>query len=346
MVGHARWGRRRPGRLSQARPRTLTRSAFSIALSVVVALPVIGLAAAPAYGQETLAEIEEQIDEAWRELEPIIEEHNGIRIELEEKEDEADELADKIEPLEEQVESARAEVTEIAIYNFKGGNVTAVKALLTTGSPLTFVDQVAALDQFARTQEVKIAEVVETKERYEAEKEDLDALVSELSAMEEDLAERADEIDAEIDELQEMRDEAEASFGPTDTGGSTSGACPSANPGGAAGTAVTFACSQTGKPYGWGSAGPGSYDCSGLMLAAWGQAGVSLPHNAAAQRDATRYIDRSELRPGDLVFYYSGLSHVGMYIGDGSIVHASQAGVPIGVSPMDRMPIHSYGRPG
>jgi peptidoglycan DL-endopeptidase CwlO len=238
-----------------------------------------------------------------------------------------------------QVDLARAEVADVAVYNFKGGNVSAFKALLTTGSPHTFANRLSALDQFARAQQSKIDKVLETKERYETELEELDAVVAELAAMEEDLAERADEIDDEIDRLQELHDEATAiDNSPPEV--TSSGNCPSDN------AAIAFACAQLGKPYSWGSAGPDSYDCSGLTMRAWERAGVSLPHNAAAQRDATRYVDRSELRLGDLVFYYSGLSHVGMYAGGGWIVHAPQSGQPVKMTPIDQMPIHSYGRPG
>jgi cell wall-associated NlpC family hydrolase len=316
----------------------------TVALSVVVALPAVLLGAGPAHAQDSPAEIEAQIDEAWRELEPIIEEHNGTRMELKAKQKAADELAEKIQPLKLRVAVARAEVADIAAYSFKGGNVTALRALLMTGSPLTFANQLAVLDQFAKAQNKKIAHVIETKEEYEAEKAELDALVAELTAIEEDLAARAAEIDAEIERLQELRIEA---YGETGTTGELSPVpCPVSYPGGAAGEAVNFACAQIGKPYGWGDSGPGAYDCSGLTMAAWAQAGVSLPHNAAQQRAAVPYVERSDLRPGDLVFYYSGLSHVGMYIGDGWIVHASNPSVPIRVSPIDQMPVHSYGRPG
>ena len=96
--------------------------------------------------------------------------------------------------------------------------------------------------------------------------------------------------------------------------------------------------------------GPDAYDCSGLTMAAWAQAGIKLPHNAKAQRSAVPSISRSELRPGDLVFYYSDLHHVAMYAGyiNGQhwIVHASRAGVPIKMRLMDNGSIHSYGRPG
>lgn len=337
--------RRRPAWVRSAPWRSI-RFTFLAGLAAVLAVPlVIGGVAAPAAAQDSPAEIEAQLDAAWRELEPVIEEHNRVRLELKEKKREIKELERKIEPLQLKVDVARAEVVDVAVYNFKQGNVSAFNALLSTGSPLTFADQLAVLDQFARSQRMKIDKVLEVKAEYEAEKAELDALVAELEEMERELAERAEEIDAEIDRLQELRIAAYGSSG-GGSGNLAPAACPTTYPGGAAGEAISFACAQIGKPYGWGTAGPNTYDCSGLVKAAWAQAGISLPHNAAAQRSAVRYVDRSELRPGDLVFYYAGLSHVGLYAGDGWIVHAPQAGDVVRMDPIDKMPVHSYGRPG
>lgn len=348
MAHNARRAHRRPGRLPRTNP-TLTRTLLTLAVSMVVAVPAVLVSAIPAQAQETSADVQQRIDRAWRELEPIIEEHNGIRVELRKRKKEADKLAERIEPLALQLDVARAEVTEVAVRSFKGGNVSTFKALLTTGSPLTFAEQLTVLDFFAKSQREKIEKVVVAKERYEAEKAELDALVADLAQTEAELSERADKIDAEIDRLQALYDELRAqevaATGPAPSTGNP-GECPASSPGGAAGIAVAFACAQIGKPYGWGQAGPSAYDCSGLTSAAWAEAGVSLPHNAAQQRNVVPYIERSALRPGDLVFYYSDLSHVAMYAGGGYIVHASRAGVPIGMSPIDQMPIHSYGRPG
>lgn len=346
MASNAGRADRRPGRLS--RTHSLSRVLLTLALSTLVAVPTALAAAVPAQAQQTSAEVRQQLDKAWRELEPIIEEHNGIRTELRKRQKEADKLAERIEPLQLQLDLARAEVKDVAVRSFMGGNVSAFKALLTTGSPMTFADQLTVLDMFARAQQEKIEKVVQAKERYEAQKAELDALVAELSRTEAELAEKAEKIDAEIDRLQALHDELRAqeiaATGPADTG--NGGACPASSPGGAAGIAIAFACAQMGKPYGWGQAGPSAYDCSGLTMAAWAQAGVSLPHNAAQQRNVIPYIERSALRPGDLVFYYSDLSHVAMYAGGGYIVHAPRAGVPVSLAPIDQMPIHSYGRPG
>jgi len=88
---------------------------------------------------------------------------------------------------------------------------------------------------------------------------------------------------------------------------------------------LDFACDQIGKPYQWGADGPGSYDCSGLILASWAKAGVSLPHNAAMQAREGTTVSQSTLQPGDLLFF-NGYNHAGIYIGKGLMVHAPHTG--------------------
>jgi cell wall-associated NlpC family hydrolase len=98
-----------------------------------------------------------------------------------------------------------------------------------------------------------------------------------------------------------------------------------------AGIAVAAALSRQGLPYVWAAVGPDSFDCSGLMLWAWAQAGVEIPRNSAAQADQLPEIPLDQLQPGDLVTFYSPVTHVGMYVGDGKVLHASMPGVPIKV---------------
>ncbi len=112
------------------------------------------------------------------------------------------------------------------------------------------------------------------------------------------------------------------------------------------GPAVAYAKAQVGKAYVYGAMGPDSFDCSGLTMAAWKQAGVSLPHSSSAQYAAGQQISESELQPGDLVFYYSPISHVGMYIGNGQIVNALNPGSGVQISGLHDMPYSGAVRPG
>jgi cell wall-associated NlpC family hydrolase len=109
--------------------------------------------------------------------------------------------------------------------------------------------------------------------------------------------------------------------------------------------AVETALAQVGKPYRWAGSGPNSFDCSGLTSYAWRAAGVSLPHNSGMQHNATTRVAKSDLQPGDLLFFYSPISHVGMYIGDGKMVEAPYTGKNVRVRSIELGGFVGAGRP-
>lgn len=108
--------------------------------------------------------------------------------------------------------------------------------------------------------------------------------------------------------------------------------------------ALRYALTQQGKPYVWGAAGPNAYDCSGLVQWAYKQVGVNLPRTAAMQSVAGRPVAQANLQPGDLVFFYTPVSHVGIYVGGGNILNAPTAGQPVKISAMKWMPFHNARR--
>jgi cell wall-associated NlpC family hydrolase len=100
-------------------------------------------------------------------------------------------------------------------------------------------------------------------------------------------------------------------------------------------TAIRTALAQVGKPYVFGATGPNGFDCSGLTSFAYAAAGVSLPHSSAAQSRLGVAVSRSDLQPGDLIYFYSPVSHVGLYIGNGKMVHARTYGQGVAVTSVD-----------
>jgi peptidoglycan DL-endopeptidase CwlO len=109
-------------------------------------------------------------------------------------------------------------------------------------------------------------------------------------------------------------------------------------------SAVQNALAKIGAPYRWGATGPDAFDCSGLVKWAFAQEGVSLPRTSRAMSRVGTPVSMADLRPGDLVFFYRPVSHVGIYIGDGKIVHASNRKSPVKISDIGRMPFHSARR--
>ncbi len=121
-------------------------------------------------------------------------------------------------------------------------------------------------------------------------------------------------------------------------------AAPAASGGAAA--AVAYAMAQVGDSYVYGAMGPDSFDCSGLTMAAWAQGGVSLPHSSGSQMGSGTPVSTSALQPGDLVFYYSPVSHVGIYVGNGQLVHAANPSTGVQLTSVFSMPVSGAVRPG
>lgn len=109
--------------------------------------------------------------------------------------------------------------------------------------------------------------------------------------------------------------------------------------------AVSYAVQQIGKPYVWGAQGPSAFDCSGLTSQAWASAGVPIPRTSQQQWASLRKVALSELRPGDLIVYFPGATHVGLYLGGGKVVHAPRPGTTVRISPMRDNPVLGAVRP-
>jgi cell wall-associated NlpC family hydrolase len=216
-------------------------------------------------------------------------------------------------------------------------------ALLASRTPHQFVDRLVLLNRIATEQQHAVTDLAQARERVAATRRTLDALAAQQRRQQARLNAKKATVEGEIAALQGMR---RIAYG---TGSRLPDELNLPAPpyvAGPAGVAVAFAFRQLGKPYRWGASGPDSYDCSGLTSSAWARAGVHLPHNARRQYASMAHINRSDLRPGDLIFYYGGISHVAMYVGDGRMIHAPEYGENVRVDRFDSQPIHGYGRPG
>jgi cell wall-associated NlpC family hydrolase len=326
---HLRWTRR---------PHRLVRLLVATVGGLSLALGVAGHALA----EPSPAEIEKQIDEKWNQIEPIVEQHNKLKIELADNKAKQKQLETQIAPLRQQVDAAFDKVSAIAVMQYKTGRVSKLDAMLTTGSPDTFVEQMTLLNMVAKDEQSRIKDVLVAKKQYDEQKGPIDALVAKQAEQEAALAKQESQINADIKTLNDMRTKAYGTSG--STGNLRPVACPFEYSGGPGAKAAQVACAQIGKKYVFGTEGPNTFDCSGLTMFAWKAAGYSLRHYTKWQYDDTKRISKSELRPGDLIFIYSDLHHVGVYVGGGWMVHASNPSKPVLMKKIDGEPISGYGR--
>jgi cell wall-associated NlpC family hydrolase len=322
--------------------RWKSRAVATALLSLAAALGLL-ISSEAVKADPSISTLEHEIDTSWNKLEPLLEKHNATKAQLASERKNVDKLRKDLDPLKLQLQLSTARIGEFAAYLYQGGSASEFNALLNAKSPTEVNDQLVMLDQFSRVQMDNLKDVIAKRDALEAKKKPIDDKVAALAQAEKDLAAQAANLDKQILSLQKQVSKLYATTG--GLGSLRPAPCPSTYPGGKAGIAAKYACAQIGKRYVWAADGPSSFDCSGLVLAAWRAAGISLPHNARQQYNATTHVSRANLRIGDLVFYYSDIHHVGMYVGNGWIVHASMAGVPLQMRRIDAAPIAGYGRP-
>jgi cell wall-associated NlpC family hydrolase len=314
-------------------------------VAVFAAAAIVLLPGAVAHADPSVAEIEAQINQVWNEAEPLIEKYNAVHEDYQKNQVKQAQLLATIQPLQTQVDLAQARIGAMAAQLYMGGHIDALNVILSSTSPGQLAAQLGYVDQVARDQQSQVQGASDLKAQYDAQKAPIDALVADLGKQDADLKAQRTAIETKLNDLQQLRIKAYGAGG-GGTGSFRPWPCPSQYLPTAGYKAANFACQQAGKPYVWAAAGPGSYDCSGLTLAAWKQVGVYLPHNAAEQRHSMPSVSRADLRIGDLVFYYPTLHHVAIYVGDGKVMSAPTFGDHVRMVPMDAYPINSYGRPG
>lgn len=289
--------------------------------------------------------VQTQISRDDDKLESIIEEYDRVASLLVIDRAKAASLGTKVRRLNQRVSLAQAQLQPVIQRAYETGSVSTLRLLLDSVSTASLVNLLSMSEAFADRQREQIASLTSARDGYRAAKKVLDATVAKLATRKADLAARKRNILAQIAALEKLRGNLPA--GELDAPGPLRPvACPFTPIGGAAGIAVRVACDQIGKPYVWAATGPASFDCSGLMVFAWGEAGKKLRHYTKWQWADGTPISASQLRPGDLVFFYPPtMHHVGMYVGGGWMVNAPHTGDFVRMARISQYPIAGYRRP-
>jgi peptidoglycan DL-endopeptidase CwlO len=328
--------------LPAVRPR---RPLSALLLALLATVAVLFGSPTVVFATPSPGAIEDQIDQKWNQLEPIIEKYNAVHQQLVDGQAQVAKLQAQIAPLKTQVDLAMTRVGALSAQLYELGPSAKLNAVLTASDPTQFADQLASLNAIATAQTANVADAIKIKHQYEEQEKPIDDQVAQLKQQNDQLNAQKADIQKQIDDLQKLRLTAYGSGG--GTGNLRPVACPQVYDGSPGAKAAQFACNQIAKPYVWGADGPGSYDCSGLTMAAWKAAGVSLPHNAYQQKQVTTRVTKDQLKVGDLIFMYSDVHHVVIYVGNGWDVAAPTTGESVQMQkPFDTPErINSYGRP-
>nr|WP_246406774.1 C40 family peptidase [Modestobacter versicolor] len=300
----------------------------------VVLTPSVGQAA-PA----TAGEARQAVADTAQKLSALDEQVHEATAAAEQQEAAAAAAAGAAAQAQAQLDALEPQLRAIAQTGYVGTTRGRLAAFLTSGSADDLIQQMNTLDQLASHADGIVAAAAAA--RTAAEQAQQQAAAAAATAAEAEAA-----LQAQKDQLQDELAGYQSDFARLSAvdqvrvlnvvSGPDVVAAPAAAPSEAAGIAVETALAQVGDMYGIGASGPDSFDCSGLTQYAYAAAGVSLPHSSRAQSTMGVPVSRAELQPGDLVFFYSPISHVGMYIGNGQMVHASVSGKPVAVTSVDK----------
>lgn len=334
-------------------------AALVVGLSATAGQAVPGPPAPPA--PTTSAQAMAQLRTFNQQFEKVTEQYNDARILLTKRTAASKAAATKARAAAQAVGAYRVRVKRLVKSESRSDPFVTFGAMLSSESPGDFAAQASILDVVASRRAAVLTEA--SRASAAAAKADSDAkaataaaakLTRELATKRTDLSRRAAQSKALFDRLSaaERRAFLAAQSNQADRASRTETRAPVAEApvnvpvSGRAGIAVAAARSKLGSPYVWAAAGPSSFDCSGLTMYAWGQAGVSLPHSSSMQMSSGQRVSLSALQPGDLVFYGSPVYHVAIYVGGGQVIHAPQTGDVVRYASVNMMPPSGATRPG
>lgn len=304
----------------------------------------------------TLDEVKERVDELHHEAANAAERYHQATDELDDVERRLAKARERVKRQEARLKELITEVGGFAAATYRTGGIDPTLQVLMADDPEEYLAKASVVNAYSRQQAGQLLAVANQRQRLEQDTLLADEELSRLEAIEAQLDEekaRAEKLLADAERLldsleaeerarleQERRDAERAAAAARESRASERSGDDSAPtsdvPASARGqVALDFAMAQLGKPYAWGGNGPGSYDCSGLTRAAWAAAGVSLPRSSHQQIGVGTRVSWDQMRPGDLIFFYSPISHVGIYAGNGKMVHAVRSGVPVSLDSLE-----------
>jgi peptidoglycan DL-endopeptidase CwlO len=324
------------------------RKRLITALSALAMAAAIGLVPGSAQAEPDIEDVQARVDRLYHEAEQASERYNDVRLELAELNKDLASIKADERRQDQRLEAVRNQVQDSIVRQYQGQNLSAVGQVVVSDDPGAFLARLSTMSSFNDLQsqmfsdygrELKALDIRHDATAQRARQvADLKAQLGKEKATIDD---KVDEAESLLDRLKEEQRERMMSSSRSEVR-----TPPSVPASGRAAAAVSYAMAQVGDAYVYGAAGPDAYDCSGLTMASWAQAGVALPHSSSAQYSSGPAVPASALQPGDLVFYYSPISHVGMYIGNGMIVHAANPSTGVQVAGLYSMPFSGAVRPG
>ncbi len=300
----------------------------------------------PAQAKPDIDDVQARVDRLYHEAEQASERYNDVKLELTDLQRDLGSLRSDQERQDARLETVRTQVQDSVVRQYEGQSLTAVGQVVVSEDPQAFLSQLSTMSAFNDMQSQLFDDYATELKALDIRSEATEKRAADVAELEKKLAAEKATIDKKLGAAKSLLSDLKAEERESILSRGSLRVPSDVPASGRAAAAVQYALAQVGDAYVYGAAGPNAFDCSGLTMMAWAQAGVALPHSSSAQFGSGPHVASGDLQPGDLVFYYSPISHVGIYIGNGMIVHAANPSTGVVVSGVFSMPYSGAVRPG
>jgi len=318
---------------------------------IIGALCGIGLAITAGFVPGTanadpdIKDVQAKVDALYHQAEKAQENYHDAQLQLRDLRRDLSDLRADQRRQDERTSAARQQLTNAIVHQYQGDDLSALGQVIVSNNPGDFLGELSTMSSYNDLQTQLYARYTTQAKALDLRAQATEKRLAQISQLQKRMAKDKKAVDAKLADAKALLGKLEADQRAAMSSRSAP-RFPAVAASGRAAAAVAYAKAQVGKPYVYGAAGPNAYDCSGLTMASWARAGVGLPHSSSAQYGSGPHVSASQLQPGDLVFYYQPISHVGMYIGGGMIVHAANPSTGVTISGLYSMPYSGAVRPG
>ncbi|TQK43978.1 cell wall-associated NlpC family hydrolase [Streptomyces sp. SLBN-118] len=332
---------------SHRRPKQPSRTRVTVLTATAAAAVALTSQAAQAQPKPSKSEVKEKVDKLYEEAEAATEKYNGAKEQQSKLQKQVDAIQDKVARGQDELNTLRDGLGSVASAQYRSGGIDPAVQLFLSSDPDTYLDKASALDQLGAKQTEALNEIQAKQRTLAQQRKEAQDKLGDLADTRKQLGAKKKEVQTKLaaaqkllnsltaqeraalsaDESRANRDNSRADLG---------NSVPASQ---RAGAAFAAAQSKIGSPYVYGASGPSSFDCSGLTSWAYSQAGVSIPRTSQSQANAgTRIYSQSGLQQGDLVIFYGDMHHVGLYAGNGQVLHAPKPGASVRYESINNMP--------
>jgi cell wall-associated NlpC family hydrolase len=317
-------------RTARFRVRALTVAGALVALSITphVVVPH-SLPMAHADPDPSAKELKDQAFKLADQLEKLTEQYNGLKVKLEQSQRAAEVAAGNATRQQKSLEGLREKVGSLAATSYMQGGTDPTVSFISAQDPQAVLDRAATLNYFATQDSTQVLGLMQAMQSAQRARKSAEERAQQVTQLKVELTAQKKKVTSAYEKVRGKAVKKDPSLlAKLPVIGDSKAA-----------QALRYAMSKLGSPYVWGAAGPSTFDCSGLTMWAYKQVGINLPHYTGSQWNAGTHVSESQMQPGDLIFFYSDLHHMGMYVGGGKMIHAPHTGDVVRIAPLAGRPI-------